>query len=130
MNNKQVTQDQFTEPTNVSIPDPQPVRSLAQVRAMKPKMIFYATATCWWTANPDDLYTSVGLPSDPRGCTLFETEDVEGFLKSAEEHPDHYGEYGLDAFILAYHGNVVTADGRPTSFRKWDSYNALLKEEK
>lgn len=131
MSEKIIERDELAEPEIFSIASPQPVTGLDQVRAMRPAMIFYATATCWWTANPDDLYhhQPSGLPCDPRGCTLFQTDDIEGFLQAAEGTPGHYGKHGLAAFILAYHGNVVTADGRPTSFRKWESYDRLLDSQ-
>lgn len=129
--NKIVQYDELTEPSGVRIASPQPVFSLNQIRETEPKMIFYATSTCWWTANANDLYkdSSTGLPCDPRGCTLLQTDNIEGFLKSAVENSDHYGKYGLTAFVLAYHGNIIKPDGSPTSFRRWDDYNQLLDEK-
>lgn len=101
--------------------------TLADVRAAKPKKIFYAANTCWWTHDPAHLgrKPDSGLPCDPRGSVLFETEDVEGFLQAAEAHPEHYGKHGLRAFLAAHHQNACL-NGRPWSAGSWDSYNSAL----
>lgn len=126
------------------------VRALVPRKA--PKRVYYATRTCWWTVDGADLYrmeevvppppagseaaralailhkagrSVPSLPCDPRGSVLMMTDDVEGFLRSAEEGADHYGRFGLKAFMSAYHGNVVVGD-RPTSLETWDLYNDVL----
>ncbi len=68
------------------------------------------------------------LPCDPRGGMLFETDNVEGFLKSAEEHAGHYGKHGLRAFLAAHHANCVVSltDMRHTCFEGWQAYNDAL----
>ena len=125
----------------VKIANPRTLTNLDEIRAAKPEMVFYSTKTCWWTANPDDLCCSHGnpmstcpdgmsqLPVDPAGAPLFQTDEVELFLQDAESHPEHYGRHGLEAFILAYHGNIVSEDGLPRCAVGWDSYNKLLDEE-
>ncbi|HXI16474.1 MAG TPA: hypothetical protein VNM48_08885, partial [Chloroflexota bacterium] len=54
--------------------------------------------------------------------------DPMEFIRMAEKNPDHYGRHGIKAFIAAYHGNVLTEDGKPTSLRDWEDYNRLLDE--
>ena len=68
------------------------------------------------------------LPCDPRGSVLFETDDVEGFLKSAVENYSHYGKHGLRAFMAAHHLNCVLdlTTQRPWSGVSWDEYNEAL----
>lgn len=105
--------------------------TLAEIRAAKPDMIFYGATTCWWTHDPAHLgRTAVepGLPCDPRGGVLFQTEDVEGFLRGAEENPDHYGRHGLRAFVSAHHLNCQRSeeDARPWCMRTWEEYNDAL----
>lgn len=105
--------------------------TLAEVRVAKPDTIFYGAMTCWWTHDPTHLGRTVGehgLPSDPRGGVLFQTEDVEGFLRCAEEDPGFYGRHGLRAFMAAHHLNCRRAedDSRPWCMGTWDEYNEAL----
>src|SRR5690606_27874496 len=106
-------------------------KTMEEVRANSPSMAFYSARTCWWTTDPGHLYIhpNGGIPCDRRSGVLFETKDVEGFLRAAEENAEHYGPHGLRAFLAAHHGNVVTVDGRPTCFVTWAEYNALLDKE-
>jgi len=91
--------------------------------------LVYGFNTCWWKLG-DPIYThKSGLPCGPRGEVLLETDDPMGFIEAAEKNPDHYGRHGLKAFAAAYHGNVRTEDGKPTSFDSWDKYNALIDRE-
>ncbi len=53
-----------------------------------------------------------------------------GFIEAAKADPGYYGRHGLEAFVAAYHGNVVTDDGRATSLETWEEYNQLLDEKK
>jgi len=71
-----------------------------------------------------------GLPCGPRGEVLYQTDDVEGFLSSAEQNPQHYGRHGLEAFMAAHHLNcaVDATTRRPWSFESWDDYNRILDE--
>lgn len=106
--------------------------ALHDVRSEKPSTIYYSTKTCWWTHKASDLYcSSYGLPCDPRSGMLLQTDDVEGFLRAAEEHSSSYGRHGLRAFEAAHHGNVVVSaqDPRPTCFTTWEEYNQLLDNE-
>jgi len=126
--------------------------TLQMVRDSKPKMVFYGANTCWWTTNPEDLGTTQprndrfmgellpdpgGIPCDPRGGVLFQTENVENFLDTAEANAKHYGPNGLDAFMAAYHGNLMAksntnpdADWKPWCFASWGEYNVVLDEDK
>lgn len=90
------------------------------------KRAYYAIRTCWW--GFDIYYTIPGkhaLPCDPRGCPMMEGPALD-FIAAAERNPDFYGMHKLLAFAAAHHGNVLTADGRPTSFEGWEKYNAIL----
>jgi hypothetical protein len=91
------------------------------------QMAYYAVHTCWWGF---DTYYSIsgnarGLPCDPRGSVLMQGP-ADKFIEAAEKNPDHYGEHKLLAFAAAFHGNVLTLTGKPTSFEGWVSYNILL----
>ena len=90
------------------------------------ELVCYAISTCWWCLLRDHPgYQVQGLPADPRGSMLMQAP-IGPFLKSAEANEAHYGKYGLKAFMSAYHGNLVTDDGRPTSFEGWKKYEELL----
>ncbi len=105
--------------------------SFEEVLASKPKIIFYGARTMWWTHKAEHLYkTSSGLPCDPRGGVLLQTEDVAGFLYAAMDHSEHYGKHGLRAFMAAHHLNccVSPEDPRPTCMDSWDAYNDALDE--
>lgn len=106
------------------------IKSLDEIRAAKPKMIFYGMGTCWWTHDSTHLCMKPGtsIPCDPRGGVLFQTDDIEGFLKSAEESATHYGKHGIRAFLAAHHVNCVVSAENPlsTCFAKWDDYNRIL----
>lgn len=68
---------------------------------------------------------ATGLPCDPRGSVLFQTEHVEAFIQTAKEKSEHYGKHGIRAFLAAHHLNCVVGlfDKRPTSGVHWDEYN-------
>lgn len=103
--------------------------TMEDVRSAKPTMIFYGANTCWWTHDPDHLgRTDSGLPCDPRGGMLFQTESVEKFLNAAELNAEHYGRHGLMAFMAAHHQNCVKAkeDRTPWCFSAWEEYNRIL----
>lgn len=104
--------------------------SLEEIRASKPKTIFYGANTCWWTHDPSHLNTTTnGLPCDSRGGVLMQTNDVEGFLASAEENAEHYGPFGLTTFLASHHLNcsMKNDDGIvPWCFSQWSSYTAVL----
>jgi len=103
--------------------------TLDTVKKKNASKIFYGARTCWWTVDPKDLYTNdAGLPVDPLGGVLFETENVRKFLLLAENNTKHYGKFGLRTFLAAYHGNcVVKESGLPTSFPEWRFYEAILE---
>lgn len=118
-----------------------PVITLAQIRAAKPKAIYYGARTCWWTHDPAHLHSRpaptppggsppdiAGLPCDPAGGVLFETDNVDGFLSSAEENPTRYGKHGILAFIAAHNSNcrMSTKDARPVAYSTWDAYNLMI----
>ena len=100
--------------------------TLADVRADNPETIYYGVNTCWWTHRPEYLYREGGLPCDPRGGMLMQTDDPEAFLKAAEDNPEAYGKHGITAFEAALMGNVTAPNGRPTCYKTWDEYNAAI----
>lgn len=112
-----------------------------------PPMIFYAVHTCWWTHKAEDLsrlppqefklhqpggedktIKSEGLPCDPRGSVLLQTDKPEDFIEEAKKYPSYYGKHGLDAFMAAHHDNCYLSrrDPRHWSFRGWDAYNEAI----
>ena len=105
--------------------------TLEDVRADKPKKIYYSMATCWWTHRAEDLRRTpkTEMPCDPRGGMLLESHEPEEFLKAAEENPEAYGKYGLEAFVASHNDNCVvnTLMGTVnTCLRTWEEYNELL----
>lgn len=104
--------------------------TLEEVREVRAARIYYSSRTCWWTHDPAHLcrHPQAGIPCDPRGAPLFETDDAEGFLRRAEQIPEHYGRHGLRAFMAAHHLNAVVgvSDLRATCGTEWEEYNAAL----
>lgn len=93
--------------------------------------LVYGAMTPWWFVGERLPYQNKsGLPSDPRGGVLFQIDKPNGFrefLQTAMDSPTHYGKHGLEAFALAYHGNIVVKDtGKPTCLDSWEHYNAVL----
>ena len=92
-------------------------------------MIYYGMRTCWWTHDGNHLRElPSGIPCDPRGGVLMQTDDIEGFLKAAEDNPDYYGRNGLRTFMAAHHMNcrVAMRDFRHTSAETGGEYDAQL----
>lgn len=71
---------------------------------------------------------STGLPCDPRGGMLFETDDVKGFLQAAIDNADYYGKHRLRAFMAAHHSNCFSDLGctRHWCSKDWKDYNDAL----
>lgn len=93
------------------------------------KTIFYGAQTCWWSDNPAHLHKKhSGLPCDPQGGVLFQTQDgmAKDWLRQAKEQPWHYGVYGIRALMAAYHGCIVDDEGNPTTVSTWDVVTELL----
>ena len=121
----------------MQIASPRTLTDLNEIRDAE--MLFDSSKTCWWTTNPNDLCDETGfptppgarqdsLPLDPSGAPLFQSDDVKGFLQKCEEDAQQYGKHGIEAFILAYHGNVLSDEGFSSCAVKWDLYNNLLDE--
>lgn len=95
-------------------------------------MIFYSVVTCWWTHNERHLcrHPDSGLPCDPRGGVLLQTDKPGEFLQAAKDNPEHYGKHGLRAFMAAHHLNCVVSetDMRSSCLRTWEEYNELINE--
>jgi hypothetical protein len=119
-----------------------PTITLDEVRAAKPRMIFYGFITCWWTHDRKHLAVNKsGLPCDPRGGVLLQTDQIEEFLDNAvfskknlaryaRLNVSHYGRHGLRAFEAAHHLNmrVSVNDKRSTCFTDWEDYNRAIDE--
>src|SRR5579884_2861528 len=89
--------------------------------------VYYAARTGWWTLDSQDLYAGHSpIPTDPRGSPLFENDAPAAWLANTVRNAGFYGRHGLLALLAAYHGNLRTPDGNPTSLQGWDEYNREL----
>jgi hypothetical protein len=129
----------------VKLREPQITLEEIKERVRRTGFVCYGMRSCWWAEHT--FYTLAkqpgdkmpGLPVDPRGAPLMQvtdesrtpsgerTEAME-FVRMAERNPTFYGRHGLNAFVAAYHGNVLTEDGKPTCLRDWEDYNRMLDE--
>lgn len=92
--------------------------------------LVYGVMTCWWKIGDPVYKNSIGLPCGPRGEVLFEMPDPKKFVEAAQGAVKHYGKHGMDAFVAAYHGNLIDKDGKPTSLEGWGKYNEILDKQK
>jgi len=105
--------------------------TIEDVRAAKPKGIYYSMVSMWWTHLENARgRTGLGIRCDPAANELMYTEDVEGFLTSAEESSDTYGKHGLRAFMAAHSSNTSWSVDNPLQWcsSDWDDYNRLIDE--
>lgn len=91
----------------------------------------------WWSLFETEWmpykFPGSSIPCDPRGSVLVQGS-LQEFWKMANSNPEHYGKHGIEALMLAFHGNleVLKADTGdvgnylPTSLDSWDAYNYLL----
>lgn len=109
--------------------------TLEALIALEPKKLWYGANTCWWTHKPEDLckHPESGLPCDPRGGMLFETQHVKEFFRKAKLSANEgvYGKHGLQAFIAAHNANcqVSEQDERRTCETTWKRYNEQIDEQ-
>ena len=132
---------------SAKIADKRTLTNLDEIRGHE--TVWYSAKTCWWTTRSEDLCCAHGMPMkgsncpdgdgiplDPSGSPLLMAETMK-FLANAEGrnlNDGVYGKHGIDAFILAYHGNVIEvirASGKddvewPRCAVEWDMYNDLL----
>lgn len=110
---------------------------MEEIRRDRLQWIFYSVASPWWTHHlPTEYHTKGGLPCDPRGAMLFETQrgDALKFIQLAIDNPDRYGKHGLRTFMAALHGCVhavtILQCGSekclPTCLDTWNDYNRLI----
>jgi len=94
----------------------------------------YAVHSPWWSLFEDEWmpYRCPGtrIPCDPRGSVLMQG-NLRQFWDTAIGSPEHYGRHGINAFMLAFHGNLEVLKAEtlrylPTSLDSWDAYNDLL----
>jgi hypothetical protein len=71
---------------------------------------------------------TTGLPCDPRGGVLFQTDDVKGFLDAAIANQEHYGKHRLRAFMAAHHSNCWLGINGQQHWCSpdWQDYNDAL----
>ena len=108
-----------------------PRTTIEHIRADKPEMIYYGAQSCWWTHRDQDLrFHENGIPCDPTGGVLLQSDNPEYFLAQAEENPEHYGKHGLRAFMASHNDNCQESKNRAYHFvvDGWDEYNRLLDE--
>jgi hypothetical protein len=105
--------------------------TLESLKKLSPKTIYYGATTCWWTHDPSHLgiHPENGLPCDPRGGVLLQTQFVDNFLDTASQNPNHYGKHGIRTFLAAHHENTIELLGHPWCYKTWDEYNALLDKK-
>jgi len=101
------------------------------------KWAAYSVGCCWWTSFPEDLGTTPsqkvtfytpqmeldvgGLPCCPHCGSVLMQAPLEDFLKSAADHPEHYGPNGLDTFLKAHSRNAKTC------YKSWALYDTEVK---
>lgn len=100
------------------------------------QLVCYDTRSPWWCLLRDNPYRTAPtgpaghcFPASPRGSLLLETE-LDKFLTAAIEKGDpsgHYGKHGLNAFMLAYEGNLVDSSGRSIVHDSWVEYNLAIE---
>jgi hypothetical protein len=99
----------------------------------------YSVHCCWWTSFPEDLGNTAdfmpgkltlfnrdssetqtdfdGLPCCPRCGSVLMQAPLEKFIHAAQENPEHYGHFGIDAFLEAHHRNSTKCH------QSWLDYN-------
>jgi hypothetical protein len=102
----------------------------------------YSFHCCWWTTFPEDLGNTAeilpttgkltikgrngtpntevdfsGLPCCPHCGSVLMQAPLKQFVAAAQENPEHYGKFGIDAFLEAHHRNSKTCH------RGWAEYN-------
>jgi len=104
--------------------------TLEDIRRAIPPKIYYGANTPWWTHRATDIcrHPLSGLPCDPRGGVLLETDDVINFIETAIRNSSHYGKHGIRAFMAAHNDNcqVSETNARKTCLANWDEYNEAL----
>lgn len=105
-------------------------KSLSEIteEAGRSYRVMYAMRTCWWAfGSAKYKHLESDLPSCPRGSLLMQHSDALEFIAKAQQNPGFYGKYGISAFVLAFHGNLLNDDGWPTSLQSWDDYNYAIE---
>jgi hypothetical protein len=63
-----------------------------------------------------------GLPTDPTGAPLLQMDGCMKWISEAEAKPEHFGEFGLYAFMTTHHQNA-----QGNGFGDWSGVTAYLK---
>ena len=64
------------------------------------------------------------IPTDPWGCPLFMMKAKE-WIEAAEQKPEHFGKYGLEAFMKTHHQNSKLS-GESVSFVRYNEVTEYL----
>ena len=99
-------------------------------------MIYYAMQTCWWGhsaqhigALPSSNPEFGGMPCDPRGAVLMQTDTWRNFLTtSREKHEAESPRFGLARFMAGHHLNAFNEGGAHWSANRWIEYEAALQQ--
>lgn len=65
-----------------------------------------------------------GVPTDPWGCPLFQI-DADKWISAAENKPEHFKKYGIEAFMKTHHQNCKLGD-EYVLFKTWDQVTEYL----
>lgn len=102
------------------------------------KWAMYSVGCCWWTSDPAHLGNTRdfprpklkpeyekhlgdhGLPCCPHCGSVLMQAPLEQFVAAAKSNPNHYGEWGLWAFVAAHH----TVASR--CYKRWNAYEPPL----
>lgn len=110
------------------------------------KWAMYSVNCCWWTSFPEDLGStadfmpgklkihSIGgrtietdltaIPCCPHCGSVLMQAPLEKFVEAAQANPDHYGDFGIDAFVQA-HSRV----SQKVCHRSWTEYNEDIRRK-
>lgn len=101
-------------------------------------MIYYGTRTCWWghaSAHLGALPSTRGyeefggLPCDPRGGVLLQTDNWRSWLvKSRAGHDKDSPAFGIARFMAAHHLNAFNERGAHWAVPGWPAYEQALRE--
>lgn len=103
------------------------------------KWAMYSVHCCWWTSFPDDLGQlppvkydpkvkrikpnpgGHGLPCCPHCGSVLMQAPLDKFVQAAQASHEHYGDFGIDAFLEAHSRNSKKCH------RSWDQYNSDIR---
>lgn len=98
-------------------------------------MIYYGMNTCWWGHDSDHLGflptpfsgSLGGLPCDPRGGVLLQTENWRHWLSASRAKHQAESRFGLARLMAAHHTNSFLNTGMRWCEPSWDRYDEALE---